>query len=144
MATGISEKMGGPHIEDSLSPWTWTKPPSSSCICLYCNKSHNSRDSLMNHIQFHYRMVLVHPICSCCGLNQWRTFEGHIKKCAAAQPYVANRDVEPGEPHWRKSDPPLKNHTRAAETEATYTLPIWPDPPNDEEATHQGQIIKCI
>ena len=39
MATGISEKMDGPHVEDSLSPWTWTKPPSSSCLCPYCNKS---------------------------------------------------------------------------------------------------------
>ena len=53
-------------------------------------------------------------------------------------------DIKPGEPHWRKSDPLLKNHTRAAETEATYTLPGWPDPPNDEEATHRGQIFKCI
>ena len=24
MATGISEKMGGPYVEDSLSPWTRT------------------------------------------------------------------------------------------------------------------------
>ena len=67
---------------------------------------------------------------------QWRTVKGHIKKCAAAQPNVADRDIKPGEPHWRKSDPSLKNHKRAAETEATYTLPVWPDPPNDEEATH--------
>ena len=50
MATGISEKMGGPHIEDSLSPWPWTNPPSLSCLCPFCNKSHNSRDSLMNHV----------------------------------------------------------------------------------------------
>ena len=33
MATSISEKMGGPHIEDSLSPWSWTDPPSSSRLC---------------------------------------------------------------------------------------------------------------
>ena len=76
----------------------------------------------MNHIQFHYRMVLVCPICRCHGLNQWRTVKGHVKKCAAAQPNVADRDVEPGVPHWRKSYPPLKNNTRAAETEAMYTL----------------------
>ena len=136
MATGISEKMGGPQAEDSLSPWTQKKPLSSSHVCLYCNKLHNSRDSLMNHVQFHYRMVLVCPICGSCGSNQWRTVKGHIKKCAAAQSNVADRHVEKGEPHWRKSDPPLKNHTRAAETEATYTLPVWSDPPNDEEATH--------
>ena len=24
-----------------------------------------------------------------------------------------------------------------------YTLPVWPDPPNDQEATHRGQIFKC-
>ena len=57
---------------------------------------------------------------------------------------MADRDIKPGKPHWRKSDPPLKNHTKAAETEATYTLPVWPDPPNDEEATHGGQIFECI
>ena len=132
MATGISEKMGGPHVEDSLSPWTWTKPPRWSRLCPYYNRSHNSRDLLMNHVQFHYRMVLVCPICGGCGLNQWRIVEGHIKKCAVAQPNVVDRVVKP---HWRKSDPPLRNNTRAAETEATYTLSLWPDPPNDEDAT---------
>ena len=50
----------------------------------------------------------------------------------------------PGEPHWRKLDPPLKNHTRAVAMEATYTLQVWPDAPNDEEATHRGQIFLCI
>ena len=50
VATSISDKMGGPHVEDSLSPWTRTNPPSSSHLCLLCNKSHNSRDSLMNHV----------------------------------------------------------------------------------------------
>ena len=25
-----------------------------------------------------------------------------------------------------------------------YTLTAWPDPTNDEEVTHQGQIFKCI
>ena len=28
--------------------------------------------------------------------------------------------------------------------EATYTLQVWPDPLNDEEATDQGQIFQCI
>ena len=40
--------------------------------------------------------------------------------------------------------PPLKNHTRAAETEATHTLQVWPDPPSDEEATHQCEIFEHI
>ena len=76
------------------------------------------------------------PICGGCRLNQWRTVEGHVKKCVAARPNVAGRDIKPGKPHWRKSDLPLMNHTQAPETEATYTLQVWPDPPNDEEATH--------
>ena len=84
------------------------------------------------------------PICNGCGSNQWRTVEGHVKKCAAVQPNVAGRDVKPGVPHWRKSDPPLMNHTRAPETEAMYTLQVWPHPLNNEEATHQGQIFECI
>ena len=49
MATDISEQMGGPHVKDSLSPWAQTKPLSLSCLCLYCNKSNNSRESLLNH-----------------------------------------------------------------------------------------------
>ena len=144
MATGISEKMGGHHIEDSLSPWTQTISPTLSHVCPYCNKSHNSRDSLMNHIQFHYGMVLLCSICSGCRSNQWRTVKGHIKKCAAAWPNVAGRDVVPGKPHWRKSDLPLMNHTQAPETETMYTLQVWPDPPNNEEATNQGQIFEHI
>ena len=57
MATGISEKMGGPHDKDSLTPWTQTTPQTSSHVCPFCSKSHNSRDSLVNHIWFHYWMV---------------------------------------------------------------------------------------
>ena len=68
----------------------------------------------------------------------------HIKKCAVAQPNVADRVVKPGKPHWRKSNLPLRNHTRAAETEATYTLSVWPDAPNDEGATDKGQIFECL
>ena len=57
---------------------------------------------------------------------------------------VADRSVDPSEPRWQKSDPPLTNHSRAEETQATYTLSVWPDPPNDEDLTDQGQIFKCI
>ena len=86
----------------------------------------------MNHIQFHYWMVLVCPICGGCGSNQWRTVKGHIKKYAVAWPNVTSRKVEPEELHWRGPDLPLMNHTWASETEAMFTLPVWPDPPNDE------------
>ena len=144
MATGIGEKMGGPHVEDSLTLWTQTTPQTLSHVCPFCNKSHNGRDSLMNHIRFHYQMVIVCPICGGCRSNQWRTVKGHIKKCAAARPNVASRKVEPGELHWRRSDWPLMNHTRAPETEATFTLPVWPNPPDDEESAHRGQIFRHI
>ena len=89
-------------------------------------------------------MVLVCPICGGCGSNHWRIVEGHIKKCAVARPDVADRVIKPGKPHWRKSNPPLRNHTRAAETEGTCTLSVWPDAPNDEDATDQGQIFECL
>ena len=61
---------------------------------------------------------------------------GHIKKCASAHPNITIRKVKPGEPHWMRSDLPLMNHTWALETEVTFKLPVWPDPPNDEEAAH--------
>ena len=48
------------------------------------------------------------------------------------------------EPLWQKSDPPLRNHTRAEETEVTYTLSVWPDRPNDEDPTDWVQIFKHI
>ena len=76
-------------------------------------------------------MVLVCLICGGCGSNHWRIVKGHIKKCAVARPIVADRIIEPGKPHWRKSDPLLTNHTRASETEATYTPSVLPDAPND-------------
>ena len=144
MATGISEKMGGPHVKDSLTPWTQTTPQTSSHVCPFCNKSHNSSNSPVNHIQFHCWIVVVCPICGGCGSNQWRTVVGHIKKCAAARPNITSRKVEPGELHWRRSDPALMNHTRAPKTEATFTLPVWPDPPDYEESVHRGQIFGCI
>ena len=25
-----------------------------------------------------------------------------------------------------------------------YTLTVWPNPPNDEDATNRGQIFECI
>ena len=107
-----------------MSPWTRTISPTSSHVCLFCNKSHNSRDLLMNPIRFHYRMVLMCPICGGCGLNQWRTVEGHVKKYTAAQPNVASRKVETGEPHWRRLDLHLMNRMQAPGTEATYTTSV--------------------
>ena len=89
-------------------------------------------------------MDLVCPICGGCRSNQWRTVEGHVKKCAVAQPNIASRKVKPGEPHWTGLDLLLMNHTWAPETEAKFTLPVWSDSSNDEEPTHQGQIFECI
>ena len=57
---------------------------------------------------------------------------------------MPDQNVEPGKPHWRKLDPPLRNHTRTVETKATYTLSVWLDPPNNEDAADQGQIFKRI
>ena len=66
--TGIGDRMGGPHAFDSLTPYT-VSPAMSSQICLYCNRSYNGRDQLMNHLRFHYWMVLVCPICA--GFRVW-------------------------------------------------------------------------
>ena len=90
----------------------------------------------MNHLGFHDWMVLVCSICGGCRMNQWRTVEVHIKNCAVAHPNVVSRKVELWEPHWMWSDTPLMNHTWAPETEAMFTLSVWPDPPNNEEAAH--------
>ena len=68
MATGISEKMGGPHVEDSLTPWTQTASSTLSHVCPFCSKSHNSRDLLT--FSSITRLVLVCPICGGYGSNQ--------------------------------------------------------------------------
>ena len=36
-ATGISDRMGGPHAFDPLTPYTTVDPAMSSQICPYCN-----------------------------------------------------------------------------------------------------------
>ena len=69
MVMGISEKISGCHVKDSLSPWAQTKPLSLSHLCPYCNKSHNSRESLKNQVQFYYRMVLVCPMGAVDQIN---------------------------------------------------------------------------
>ena len=112
-ATSISDKMGGPRAFDSLTPYTTVDPVMSSWICLFFTKSHNSRDQLMNHLRFHYRMVLICPIHSGCGSNSWRMIEAHIKACAKLRSTVASHKADPGEPLWWRSDNQLKGLTRA-------------------------------
>ena len=89
-ATGISDRMGGPHAFISLTPYTTVDPATSSQICPYCNRLHNGRVQLMNHLRFHYQMVLVCPICAGCGSNSWRTVEAHIKSCTRQRPGIAS------------------------------------------------------
>ena len=38
---------------------------------------------------------------------------------------MADKNVKPGEPHWRKSNPPLRNNTRAAPEPDTPCLYGW-------------------
>ena len=123
MATGIN-KMVGPHIESFLTPWMQTASPTLSWVCSFCNKSHNSRDSLMNHFWLHYQIVLVCPVCGGCGSNQWRTVKEHVKKYAKTHPNVASWKVKPGKPLWRRSDLPLMNHTMAPEAGHIHTTSV--------------------
>ena len=81
-ATGISSAMGGPHLLESLAAYTTLEPLTSIRLCPYCNQACNGRDQLMNHLCFHYRMVLICPICAGCGSNSWRTIKSHVEVCA--------------------------------------------------------------
>ena len=138
----ISAKMGGPHAFDSLTPYITVDPATSSQICPYCNRSHNSRDQLMNHLRFHYRMVLICPICAGCGSNSWRTIEAHIKACAKSRSTMASCKADPGETLWWRSNNQLKGLTRAPETAATFKLPTWTNSPNDANQEDRGHLIK--
>ena len=81
-------------------------------------------DQLMNHLRFHYQMVLVCPICAGCESNSWRTVEAHIKACTRQRPGIASQKVNPGEPLWQSTDNRLRGLTRAGETATTFELQI--------------------
>ena len=95
----------------------------------------------MNHLRFHYRMVLICPIFAGCGLNSWRNIEAHIKACAKLRSTMASHKADPGEPLWWRSDNQLKGLTRAPETAATFKLPTWTNPLNDANQEDRGHLI---
>ena len=133
--------MGGPQALNSLTPCTAVDPAMSSQICLYCNRSHNGRNQLMNHLRFHYQMVLVCPICAGCRSNSWRTVKAHIKAYARERPGIASRKVNPGEPLWQRTDNRLRGLTRTEETATTFELPTWTNPPDDANQEDRGHLI---
>ena len=87
--TGISSKMGGPHSPDILSPYRTFNLLTSTQLCPYCNQACNGHDQLLNHLRFHYHMVLICQICAGCGSSSWRTVKGHIKASAWQRPNIA-------------------------------------------------------
>ena len=107
-ATGISPKMGGPHSPETLTPYRTFDPPTSTTLCPYCNQACNRHDQLLNHLQFHYRMVLVCPICAGCWSSSWWMIKSHVKACAQQRLSIAVHRVSPGEPLWQSSDNRLK------------------------------------
>ena len=90
----------------------------------------------MNHLRFHYRMVLICPICAGCRSNSWRTTEAHIKACAKSRSTMASCKADPGEPLWQRSNNQLKGFTTA-----TFKLPTWTNPPNDANQEDRGHLI---
>ena len=84
-----SSKMGGPHSPDILSLYRTFNPLTSTRLCPYYNEACNGHDQLLNHLKFHYCIVLVCPICASCGSSSWRTVKGHIKACALQRPNIA-------------------------------------------------------
>ena len=90
---------------------------------------------------FHYRMVLVCPICVGCRSNSWRTVEAHIKACARQRPGISSQKVNPGETLWWKTDNQLRGLTRAEETATTFKLPTWMNPPDDANQKDRGHLI---
>ena len=95
----------------------------------------------MNHLRFHYRMVLICPTCAGCGSNSWMMVEAHIKACAKSRSTMASCKAGPGDPLWQRSDNQLKGLTRAPETAATFKLPTWTNPPDDANQEDGGHLI---
>ena len=112
-ATGISSAMGGPHLLESLAPYRTLDPLTSIRLCPYCNQACNGWDQLMNHLCFHYRMVLVCPLCA----QQW--------------PGIAEHQASPGEPLWQSSDNRLQGLMRVEPTDTSFQFPTWMDVPDD-------------
>ena len=67
--------MVGPHSLELLAPYRTLEPLMSTRLCPYYNQACNGQDQLMNHLCFHYQMVLVCPICAGCGSNSWQTIK---------------------------------------------------------------------
>ena len=128
---GISLTMGGPHSPETLTPYRTFDPPTSTRLCPYCNQVCNRWDQLLNHLRFHYQMVLVCPICTGCGSSSWQTIKSHIEACAQQRLTITVHQVPPGETLWWSSDNRLKSLTRAEPTASTFQLPTWPNLPDN-------------
>ena len=132
-ATGISSTMGGPHSPELLAPYRMFNPLTSTRPSPYCNQACNGGDQLLNHLCFHYQMVLVCPICAGSGSSSWRTIKSHIKACAQQQPLNTAHRVQPRKPLWQSSNNRLKGLTRVKPTATSFELPTWTDTPYDNK-----------
>ena len=114
-------------------------------ICqLLLDQACNGCDQLLNHLRFHYRMVLVCRICAGWGSSSWRTVKGHIEACARQRLNIAEQRVPPGEPLWQSSDNRLRSLTRPDATAMTFKLPVWSNPPDDAELGDQARLITKV
>ena len=69
--------------------WTYYLQTGLSIYRLLLDQACNGRDQLLNHLRFHYCMVLVCQICAGCESSSWRTVKGHTKACALQRPNIA-------------------------------------------------------
>ena len=95
----------------------------------------------MNHLRFHYQMVLVCPICAGCRPNSWKTVKAHVKACTRQRPGIASQKVNPGEPLWWRTDNQLRGLTTAEETATIFELPTWTHPPDDTNQEDRDHLI---
>ena len=83
------------------------------------------------------RNVKVHPGSS-DPPSRWSTWEEYLQLKPGE--FTPDQIVAEMAQNWLMIDRAM---ARILKMFNWYTLPVWPDPPNDEEATHQGQIFKC-
>ena len=78
-----------------LAPYRTFDPPTSTRLCPYCNQACNRCDQLLNHLWFHYHMVLVCPICVGCGSSSWQTIKSHVEVCVQQRPSITEHGCHP-------------------------------------------------
>ena len=109
------------EVKDSEGTFHWT----TTKTCTWSNHIFSNRESAMNHMRTHYRIVLVCPFCAIHGSHSYPSMRNHVKRCKGDHSeLLESSDAEPGqyEPCFHKGDQHLPKEGLTSHTGFTYKL----------------------